>query len=233
MDDTASALPLISCIMPTANRRSFVEQSLIYFFAQDYPHKELIIVDDGVNDISDLVEDQADVYFIRSEEKQSIGAKRNKACLSAYGSIICHWDDDDYYGPQRLSKQVQPLLNGQADVSAMRMSLLHDLKTNTYWQCSREEHARLFQYDVRAGTLMYLACYWRQGVHYPDSSRGEDVAFLASLIANGASLARINDPESYICVRHSGNTTNEMQFNEHWKQVVRKHDREMVKNDAR
>jgi glycosyltransferase involved in cell wall biosynthesis len=222
MDETAFTLPLISCIMPTANRRSFVEQSITYFHAQDYPCKELIILDDGEDDISDLYKGWTNVGFLRSiTQKWSIGAKRNKGCSVANGSIICHWDDDDYYGPQRLSKQVKPLLNGQADVSAMRMSLLHDLETNTYWQCSREEHKRLFQYDVRAGTLMYLASYWREGVHYPDSSRGEDVAFLQSLIRNGAALARIDDPDSYICVRHSGNTTDALQFNEQWKQVVR------------
>lgn len=42
-------LPLISCIMPTYNRRSFIGLSLKAFEAQDYPAKELIIVDDGTD----------------------------------------------------------------------------------------------------------------------------------------------------------------------------------------
>ena len=40
--------------MPTANRRAFVPQALAYFMRQDYPHRELIIVDDGPNDVRDL-----------------------------------------------------------------------------------------------------------------------------------------------------------------------------------
>jgi len=39
--------PLISCIMPTYNRRPFLPLALRCFLDQDYPNKELIIVDDG------------------------------------------------------------------------------------------------------------------------------------------------------------------------------------------
>jgi hypothetical protein len=35
-------LPLISCIMPTFNRRRFVAQAIRYFLCQDYPEKELM-----------------------------------------------------------------------------------------------------------------------------------------------------------------------------------------------
>jgi glycosyltransferase involved in cell wall biosynthesis len=38
---------LVSCIMPTFNRRAFVPQAIRYFLRQDFEHKELIIVDDG------------------------------------------------------------------------------------------------------------------------------------------------------------------------------------------
>jgi len=40
--------PLISCIMPTRDRRAFALQAVRYFLRQDYPQVELIIVDDSV-----------------------------------------------------------------------------------------------------------------------------------------------------------------------------------------
>jgi glycosyltransferase involved in cell wall biosynthesis len=52
-----SDLPLVSCIMPTFNRRPFVPQAIRYFLAQDYPEKEFIIVDDGADSVADLVPD--------------------------------------------------------------------------------------------------------------------------------------------------------------------------------
>ena len=47
--------PLISCIMPTCNRRSFVPRAIRQFLAQDYVRKELLILDDGSDPIAELV----------------------------------------------------------------------------------------------------------------------------------------------------------------------------------
>jgi hypothetical protein len=52
-------IPQISCLMPTADRRAFVPLAIRYFLAQDYPEKELIIVDDGADSVADLVPDDA------------------------------------------------------------------------------------------------------------------------------------------------------------------------------
>jgi hypothetical protein len=40
-------LPLVSCIMPTNNRRTFVPKAIEFFLRQDYPNRQLIIIDDG------------------------------------------------------------------------------------------------------------------------------------------------------------------------------------------
>jgi len=62
------AFPLVSCIMPTYNRRQFVPQAIKYFLRQDYPHKELIILDDGTDKIRDLVLDFPEMqYFLRGQ----------------------------------------------------------------------------------------------------------------------------------------------------------------------
>ena len=38
--------PLVSCIIPTYGRRSYVAESVALFLAQDYPAKELLIGND-------------------------------------------------------------------------------------------------------------------------------------------------------------------------------------------
>jgi hypothetical protein len=43
---------LVSGIIPTSDRPTFVTQSIHYFLARDYHAKELIPVDDGVQPIS-------------------------------------------------------------------------------------------------------------------------------------------------------------------------------------
>src|SRR5205823_14357931 len=81
-------LPLISCIMPTYNRRSFLGLSLKAFESQDYAARELIIVDDGTDPIADIVDKVSSVRYVRLPTRASIGAKRNRACAEARGAII-------------------------------------------------------------------------------------------------------------------------------------------------
>ncbi|MBP3960494.1 glycosyltransferase [Gemmata sp. G18] len=46
---------LVSCIMPTRNRRVRSARALHNFLAQDYPNKELVVIDDGTDSVADLV----------------------------------------------------------------------------------------------------------------------------------------------------------------------------------
>ena len=46
--------PLVSCIMPTADRRRFVPLAIQNFLQQDYPNRELVILDDGQDSVADL-----------------------------------------------------------------------------------------------------------------------------------------------------------------------------------
>src|SRR5580704_7297349 len=73
------SLPLVTCIMPTANRRTFVPQAIRYFLAQDYPNKELVIVDDGEKAVGDLVPEDERIRYIRLTCKTILGEKRNCA----------------------------------------------------------------------------------------------------------------------------------------------------------
>src|SRR6266567_7684949 len=99
---TSSArAPLVSCIMPTANRRQFARQAITYFQRQDYPSKELLILDDGQDCIQDLMPEDAAIRYTRLTGKRSLGMKRNLACEMARGDLILHWDDDDWMAPNR------------------------------------------------------------------------------------------------------------------------------------
>ncbi len=219
--------PKISCICPTTSaRRDFVPRAIRMFQQQSYENRELIIVDDGTihENLSELVPDQRGIEYLYIDRllcdaTLTLGAKRNLACSLARGSIIALWDDDDIFGSQRLSKQVEPILRGDAEVTAFRMSHTLDLSSGTLYQCPEAAHKALFAHDVRSGTLMYKASYWRDGLCYPNVSRGEDVAFLHGLVARGARVQQIVSPESYICVRHGGNVSDELDYSG-WKRAA-------------
>ncbi len=106
--------PLVTCIMPTRDRPAFVDQAVAYFLRQDYPNRELIVVDDGVAPVSDALAADPRIRYLRLNRPQPIGTKRNLACQAARGELIAHWDDDDWMRADRLSHQVAALTGGDA-----------------------------------------------------------------------------------------------------------------------
>lgn len=47
--------PLVSCIMPTADRQKYIPFAVDYFLSQDYQNAELVIIDDGLEPILPLL----------------------------------------------------------------------------------------------------------------------------------------------------------------------------------
>src|SRR5277367_3370989 len=111
--------PLVSCIMPTADRRRFAPQAILNFLAQDYAGKELIILDDGMDSIADLVPKDERIRYLRSEQKQPLGAKRNECVKVSRGGLIMHWEDDDWSAPHRIRYQVDAMLGERAELSGL------------------------------------------------------------------------------------------------------------------
>lgn len=201
-----SAGPLVSCIMPTRDRRAFIPLAIEHFLAQDYLNRELIIVDDGATAIGDLVTQLPSIKYIRVPSHLSIGEKRNLACREARGEIIAHWDDDDWYSPGRLSWQLAPLLADTADITGLELRFVLVLPEGVFWTTDAQLHQRMFVGDVAGGTLVYRRSIFTGGVRYPDVSLAEDAAFLRNAQRQGRRLARLKNPGVFIYVRHSRNT---------------------------
>src|SRR5690606_5403689 len=108
--------PLVSCVMPTFNRRRFVPQAIELFQRQDYEHRELIIVDDGDDPVEDLLPEDERIRYLPLDVRRTIGQKANLAVEAARGALIAYWDDDVWYAPARLSYQVAALVEQEADL---------------------------------------------------------------------------------------------------------------------
>ena len=120
-------LPLVSCVMPTFNRRSFIPHAIKYFQRQEFHNKELIIVDDGTDCIEDLIPRCDNIKYIRLKVKITLGAKLNMGCRHASGSIIVNWDDDDWYAPHRIKYQVEELKRSNSEVCGINNLLYYNL----------------------------------------------------------------------------------------------------------
>ena len=200
--------PRVSCVMVTHGRAVWVAQSIRYFDAQDWPadDRELVIVYEDEGDLPGPPPERANVRLLRVGRGRSIGEKRNLGARDARGITVVQWDDDDYHGPDRLRRQVAPLLDGTADVTGLRGPLFFEPASWTFWRASPALHARMFVEDVHGGTLAYRREVWEQLAHYPPTNLREDADFLVAAMRRGARLVRIPAGESYVYLRHGRNT---------------------------
>lgn len=158
---------LVSCIMPTCNRQGLIPVALKCFLSQDWPDKELVVIDDGAAKIGGLVKQLVpDAVYIYLAEKQIIGVKRNLACEAAGGEVICHFDDDDWSAAGRVRDQVMRLLE-----SGKKMTGYHSI---TYWNGMK---AYRYVSPVPQYALGTTMCYQKSSWHthrFPAKDYAED-----------------------------------------------------------
>ena len=108
-------LPFVTIVTPTYNRRRFIPSLIRMVQQQTYPKDKMewIVFDDGQELVEDLFESARDslpsLKFIRSEDKCTLGEKRNRLNEEAKGEIIVAMDDDDFYFPERVAAAVAAL----------------------------------------------------------------------------------------------------------------------------
>jgi glycosyltransferase involved in cell wall biosynthesis len=197
--------PLVSCVMPTADRRPFAARAIEYFLRQDYPRTELVIVDDGADAVDDLAARDPRITYLRVPRGTSIGAKRNAGCRAARGEIVACWDDDDWHAPDRLSYQAAPLLDGSADASALAGTALVEYPAGRYWTCSARVNDAMFYHGVVGGTVVFHRRALERA-RFPDASLAEDAGFLRALLARGARVAKLPNAGRFLYVRHGRNS---------------------------
>lgn len=191
---------LVSCIMPTRNRRRFVGQAIWYFLRQDYEPRELLILDDGDDPVEDLVPSDPRISYRRLERRLPLGAKRNLACELSAGELIAHWDDDDWIAPHRLSLQVRELLASGADACGASELLHYAPMSGEAWSYRHPAGGPPW---LAGPTLLYRKALWREHP-FPGVNVGEDSAFVRRLPPDR--LHAVADRSFYVAVLHGGNT---------------------------
>jgi glycosyltransferase involved in cell wall biosynthesis len=192
--------PLVSCIMPTANRQKFIPLAIDYFLQQDYPNAELVIIDDGLQSTAPLIPDNPKIRYFYSDSIGTIGVKRNYACEKAQGEIIMHWDDDDWYGPQWISKQVEALLTSGADITGLNKVLFYSPSVDKRWVYEDTEEDKPW---LCGATMAYRKDFWQQHP-FIDLQVGEDYDFVWN---SGAKVFAIDYFEGFTALLHPHNTS--------------------------
>jgi glycosyltransferase involved in cell wall biosynthesis len=194
--------------MPTADRRRFVPRAIQQFLRQTYAPRELVIVDDGTDSVRDLVPDDPRIRYVRTEPCTSLGAKRNLACSLARGTLLAHWDDDDWMSDARLALQVAALRASGADVCGLSAVRYFDPVRQQAWEFRWTERRRAW---VGGNTLLYRRAAWERRP-FPGLNEGEDTRWVFSQNAVHA----MRDGSWFAAVVHAGNTSPKQTRGPHW-----------------
>ena len=104
--------PLVSVLIPAFNRVNLIEETVRSVLTQNYPHLELIVVDDGSTDGTyELLEScskQGNLTLLTHDGRANKGqsAALNLGLRNAHGKYICILDSDDLFLPGKISTQV-------------------------------------------------------------------------------------------------------------------------------
>ena len=107
-----SDLPLVTIVTPAYNQAEFLSETIDSALAQDYPHVEYIVIDDGSTDHTSEILKQYDGR-IHWESQANIGqaATLNRGWEMGAGEIIGYLSSDDLLKSNAVSESVNSLLS--------------------------------------------------------------------------------------------------------------------------
>lgn len=117
--DKHAHLPLVTIVIPTYNRKTYIIEAIHSVIKQTYTNWELIVVDDGsTDDTAEAIKSIQDqrIRTIQLPHEGRVGPLRNKGAFAGKGEWICFLDSDDLWMPQKLEQQLKALqdFNSQA-----------------------------------------------------------------------------------------------------------------------
>lgn len=109
---------LVSVIIPVYNSALYIEKTLNSVFAQRYPHIEIIVVNDGSTDHTEQV---LEPYMNRiryyHQSNSGVSVARNLGLAKSNGGYIQYLDADDLLSEDKITMQVEALINTQSEVA--------------------------------------------------------------------------------------------------------------------
>lgn len=133
----------ISCIIPVYNVQDFIIECLDSVYNQNYPNKELIIVNDGSTDnshtlISKWIKDKENIIFI-DKPNGGLSDARNYGLDCATGEYISFIDSDDVLLDKDIFSRAINIIENNSDCDIVQYNMI--LKwASRYSQLTRYEY---------------------------------------------------------------------------------------------
>jgi len=173
------ALPDVSIVMITKDRRIFMPVAKYSYMIQSYPESklELVIVDDGDDPIEDTLFGVPNVKYVRCE-KMTVSQKRNLGVKEAMYDIVAFMDDDDVYPNNSILHRTAMLMKEPKKECAFCTTIpCYDISNYSSFMnvppMTLEQSKR-----VSEATLIFTKKFWEERGFQDDIQVGEGDAFI-------------------------------------------------------
>jgi glycosyltransferase involved in cell wall biosynthesis len=210
--------PFVSVITPTYNRRRFIPHLIQCYKQQTYPldRMEWIILDDGQEKVKDFFDTAAkyipNIRYISSDEKKTIGAKRNLLNKLALGDIIVAMDDDDYYVVERVEAAVKAFKkNPQVELAGATVIYMYYTDVKTIYKLGpyNPNHAT-------NGTMAWRSSYAKTHTYDENVLFAEEKSFLEDY---KHPMIQLDPFKVMLVMSHSENTFDKKKLREQEEQM--------------
>lgn len=227
----ADKQPLVSVIIPSYNRVSFLKQTIESVLAQSYSQVELLVIDDGSSDGSyELAQQYEQIRLLTHPERQNRGqsASINLGLQQAQGDYIAILDSDDYWHSDKLMTQVG-YLQQHADVGLVYVNGWSvDANSQQLYRIYDDHHVEQSSPAHSVADEVLMNCYFlvpnnalvrasvfRQVGGFDESLRAAQDHDMAIRIAEVTRLAYINKELFYY--RRHANSISQKQADLRWQ----------------
>jgi glycosyltransferase involved in cell wall biosynthesis len=206
LPDRALSEPVtVSAIVPTFNRPQWHARVYDCFVSQDYPYRDLWIVDDSPEPspfFAGLKDER--VHYTHLTDRLPTGSKRNRFLPFVQGALVAHFDDDDWYAPHYLSHMVDSLRATDSDLVTLGrwMERIDGQEARTLYVA--RQRGELWGYGF---SYLYRR-YVLTRVSFPAVSHWEDFPFCYGLQDAGFKTTAVQDGAELVeHLLHKGNSS--------------------------
>lgn len=117
----------ISIVVPVFNTKQYIEECVQSIIKQTYRNLEIIIIDDGSTDGSDIICDRIatidDRIIVKHICNSGYSAARNLGISLAMGDYLTFVDSDDFIDENLIYEQMKSILLNSSDISICRVAV--------------------------------------------------------------------------------------------------------------
>lgn len=198
-------MDVVTVVVPVYNVEHYLRECLESIINQTYQDLQIILVDDGSTDSSNII---CDEYALRDKRVQVIhkdnrglSDARNKGIDLANGEYITFIDSDDVIEQDMIEYLVQLISKYKADISVCQARYISDDGILLKKPCGEIKEKKVinvlnciheFLYSQEIGTVAWRKLYKRslfQEIRYPVGRYHEDVFTTYKLVAISDSIA--------------------------------------------